>query len=118
MQVDFDGVCRNLYELTFIQPSSRQALHSMRSWGLLWWAQCVNTAEKGIKESVRELLRGDKVLQILSHAFADAFTKRTPMNLARFISMQTLVHDILAARVQDSMAAAAPYTDHVMQNAV
>lgn len=90
----------------------------MRSWGLLWWAQCVNTAEKGIKESVRELLRGDKVLQILSHAFADAFTKRTPMNLARFISMQTLVHDILAARVQDSMAAAAPYTDHVMQNAV
>lgn len=67
---------------------------------------------------MHELLHGEKVLQILSDTFADAFTKSSPTNLARFMSMQTLVHDILAARVQDSMAAAAPYMDHIMQNAV
>ena len=118
VQVDIDKMCGKLDALAKLMPRDIDPLLGKKCLGSSYWARSVTLAENAIKESVQELLRGEKVLQIISNAFSDAFNQRTPMNLARFSSMQTVLYDILAARVQDCMTAAAPYLEHIMQDAV
>lgn len=115
LQVDFEAVCTKLRELGPFLPSHIQVAH----WGSLEWARRVNSVEQHIKDAcMSQLSNGSSIRHMILSAFDAAFTSHPPMNLARFESLQSLLHQLLSSRVEDSLAAATPHVDHVIQDTI
>ena len=88
-------------------------------WGSRMWAKLLCTAEEKIVIALQETSLSDVVVKTVCRAYKAAFDKKNPLRFGRFTQLKLLLlAEVLPSRVLDSMRAAEPCWENIVQTAL